>query len=49
MPLYAAWREALPRIREERGEYDKKNFVSKGITLLKRAFRRRRKKKGDRV
>ena len=49
VPLYAAWREALPRIREERGEYDKKNFVSKGIALLKRAFRRRRKKKGERA
>ena len=49
VPLYAAWREALPKIREERGEYDKKNFVSKGIALLKRAFRRRRKKKGERA
>lgn len=42
VPLYAAWREALPKIRTEREEYDRQNFLKKGFTLAKRWVQRRK-------
>ena len=47
VPLYAAWREALPQIQAEYEDYEDKNFVAKGLTLLKRwAGRRKRRRRG---
>ena len=44
VPLYAAWREALPGIQAEYEEYEAKNFVAKGLVLLKRWVKRRKRR-----
>ena len=44
VPLYAAWREALPGIQAEYEEYEAKNFVAKGLVLLKRGGKRRNRR-----
>ena len=44
VPLYAAWREALPDIQAECEGYEAKNFIGKGIALLKRWVKRRKRR-----
>ncbi len=41
--LYGAWREAEPAIRAEREEFGQKGFMKKGLILLGRALRSRKK------
>ena len=45
--LYAAWREVLPRLQEQYEAYEGKNFMAKGITLVKRWWRRRKQRGGN--
>ena len=45
VPLYAAWREALPNIQAEREAYEKKHFMGKAMALRKHWMKRR--KRGD--
>ncbi len=40
VPLYACWREAEPEIRAEREEFEGRNVIRQGLTLLVRALRR---------
>lgn len=40
--LYSAWREAKGQIQAGYEEWEKKNLLKKGITLLKRVVKRRR-------
>ena len=42
--LYSAWREARGKIQTGYEEWEKKNWFKKGLTLLKRAVKRRREK-----
>lgn len=42
--LYSAWREIRPEIQADYEVWEKKKWLGKGITLLKRAFKRRRSK-----
>ena len=41
--LYSRWREAEQAIREERKEFEHKSIVRRGLIMLGRVFRRRRK------
>ncbi|MBE7005307.1 MAG: hypothetical protein E7425_13715 [Ruminococcaceae bacterium] len=38
--LYGCWRDAEQAIREEREEFERKNFIRRGMILIGRAFRR---------
>ena len=40
--LYGCWREAESAIRTEREEFERRNFIKRGLILLGRAIRRRR-------
>lgn len=42
--MYSAWRETRDQIQAGYEEWDKKNWLKKGTTLLKRAVKRRRSK-----
>ena len=42
--LYGAWREAVGPIREEREAFHNKGFVRRGLIMLGRAIRRRKKR-----
>ncbi len=44
VPLYAAWRQALPEIQAEYEDYEEKSFIGKGFTLLKRWVKRRKRR-----
>ena len=43
--LYGRWREAEPRIRAEREEFESKSFIRRGLILLGRAIRRGRNRR----
>lgn len=45
--LYGRWREAEQAIREERNTFEDKNFIVRGLILLGRAFRRRKKRREE--
>ena len=41
--LYSRWREAEQAIRDEREEFQRKSFIRRGLIMLGRVFRRRRR------
>ena len=41
--LYSRWREAEQAIRDEREEFQHKSFIRRGLIMLGRVFRRKRK------
>ena len=48
IPLYARWREAEGAIRAEREEFEKKNVIGRGLTLLRLRLKRwKAGRKGD--
>ncbi len=47
VPLYAYWREMVPKMREEREQFKKGGFIRRGLTLLYRAIRKLIKRGGN--